>query len=327
MYYSESEIILAKIQASKRILLNCHRNPDSDSVGCATSLAHVIKSMGKEVSIICPNKIPRDLLFLTGADLVEEVVFDEYNYSEFDLFILCDTSSWQMVMNSPNASLPSIPVIVIDNHETNEGFGDINLLDFKTSSVAEVLYNIFQDWNISITMPLANNLLAGMIGDTGSFQYEIYKDTFRIANDLLDHGADIAQINTNLFNTKPLLLIEFWGVVIDHLKVDNKGNGFAWSAIPYSQYEKYKHLKGGKESSATMFLRKVENTEFGFVMTEDEPQNFSISFRARTDFNVADIALMLGGGGHPGAAGARIEGKTFDEAVSLVLELCRKQLK
>lgn len=323
MYYSESEIILDKVQAAQRILLNCHRNPDSDSVGCATSLAQVLRGMGREVTIICPSKIPRDLLFLSGADTVQEVVFDDYDYSQFDLFILCDTSSWHMVMNSTHAKRPSVPIIVIDNHETNEGYGDINLLDFETSSAAEILYKVFLDWNVPITASLSNSLLAGIIGDTGSFQYEIYKDTFKIANDLLDHGADIAQINTNLFDTKPLLLIEFWGVVIDHLKVDD--TGFAWSAIPYAKYEKYKHLKGTKESAATLFTRKVENTEFGFVMTEDEPQTFSISFRTRTNHNVADIALQLGGGGHPGAAGARIEGKTFEEAVSLVLELCRKE--
>jgi len=62
-------------------------------------------------------------------------------------------------------------------------------------------------------------------------------------------------------------------------------------------------------------------------MVEEKKNFLTISFRARGGFDVAKIAQELGGGGHKEAAGARILGMSFTEAVSKVLETCRKYAK
>ena len=53
MNYKKSKEILEKIKGSEKILVNCHRNPDPDSIGSALAMKEVLKKMGKEVEIMC----------------------------------------------------------------------------------------------------------------------------------------------------------------------------------------------------------------------------------------------------------------------------------
>jgi phosphoesterase RecJ-like protein len=59
-------------------------------------------------------------------------------------------------------------------------------------------------------------------------------------------------------------------------------------------------------------------------MVETSDGVLSVSFRSRTGFDVSKIANEVGGGGHKAAAGARIEGLPFQEAVNKVLKAARK---
>lgn len=321
-YQIESAQIQERIEKSQRILLNCHRNPDADSVGSATALARYLRTLGKEVLVLSPSEIPAHLAFLIGDVLFEIHDFDTFDFTKYDLFIMTDSSNWSRVFNSNQPTLPTIPVIVIDNHETNHGFGTMNLLDYKTSSVCEMIFKLFEDWKFALTPEIAQALLAGIVGDSGSFQFEVYDRTFEIAQTLMHGGANIKEINFHLFNSVTLPLVKFWGLVISHIEIDQ--TGFVWSAIPYEEYKDYTHLKGTRETASTMIMRKIEGTKFGFVMTEDEQNNFSISFRSREDIDVATLAAQIGGGGHPGAAGARLQGMSFKEAVEKLCTLSRE---
>ena len=59
-------------------------------------------------------------------------------------------------------------------------------------------------------------------------------------------------------------------------------------------------------------------------MVETSENVISASFRSRQDFDVSAVAKEVGGGGHKAAAGARIEGLSFQEAVNKVLSVARK---
>ena len=143
MNYPESQLILEEIKKANKILLNCHRGPDSDTVGSALSMAEILRNMGKEIEIICPSNIPEDLFFLEGSKDIKKVDFKTFDFSAFDLFIVMDSSTYGMVANSKEIDKPNTKIIVIDHHHTNEGFGSINLIDSKITSTSELLYKIF----------------------------------------------------------------------------------------------------------------------------------------------------------------------------------------
>ncbi len=322
MNYKESSIILEEIKKSERILINCHRGPDSDSVGSALALQEILQIMEKDVEVICPSDIPKDLIFLNEAKNIRRVNFTSFDFSGYDLFLILDSSNYSMVTGEKDSVKPGIKSIVIDHHFSNDKFGDINLVDPDMTSTSELLYHIFSDWGNEITRNVAESLLTGIMGDTGAFQYQnVGQKTIRVAADLMDKGADKDKIVFNLYRSIEFKEVKMWGKFIEAMMIDN---GFVWSAIPLSVYKDFGEYSSAKEDVANLFFPIVEGTKFGIAMVETSENVISASFRSRKDFDVSVIANEVGGGGHKTAAGARIEGIPFQEAVNKVLKVARK---
>ena len=325
MNYDKSGEILEKIKGVDRILLNCHRNPDPDSIGSALALYRVLSEMGKKVEVICPTKpYLLTLSFLKNFKKIKTVNFSKFDFSKHQLLIVLDSSSWDMIADTPDFAPPKIPVVVIDHHRTNEKFGDVNLVDEEATSTGELLYRVLEDWGVGIDKEIATALLTGIIGDTGTFSYPgVGAQTLKTAGILMEKGADKDKIVQHVFRTVDFKLVQFWGEVIANTKVDTIYK-FVWSAIPNKRFVELGGLVGGKESVASLFAGIVEDTDFGMVMVEQEPKKLSISFRSRTGLDVSVLAKKLGGGGHRYASGAKVEGIPFDSAVIKVLEAARK---
>ena len=325
MNYKESKGILEEIKKSNKILINCHRGPDSDSVGSALALSTVLKKMGKNITVICPSDLPSDLQFLEGADKVWRVNFTTFNFSDYDLFVILDSSTYSLVTGLKDSDKPSINSVVIDHHRSNEGFGKINLIDSTMTSTGELLYKIFEDWKVEITKDVAECLLTGIIGDTCTFQYpDVNENTLRIAADLIEKGANKDKIVFNLYRNIEFKEVKMWGKFIESMMIED---GFVWSAIQLSTYKDFGEYSYAKEDVANLFFPIVKGTEFGMVMVETSENVLSISFRARADFDVSEVAKEVGGGGHKAAAGARIEGMPFQDAVNKVLRAARKYVQ
>jgi len=324
MNYPESQLILDEIKKAKRILINCHRSPDPDSVGSALSLYLVLKILGKEdVTIICPDEIPFNCKFLTNSNEIKKVNFDEFTFSDYDLFIIADSGNWDQVTAKDNIINSKIRTIVIDHHYTNPKFGDINILDDKAGSSATVIYNFIDDLSLKIDGVLATSLLTGIIADTLSFQADVIGDkSLLIADQLIKNGADRNNIIFNLNKSKSLDEIHLMGYLLSNIKVETEYN-FAWVAVSKEISNKYPMSKEAKSSVSGSFIAAIENTDFGFVLEESNKYT-SVSFRSRNNFDVSKIAEDLGGGGHKSAAAARLPYMTFDEAVEMVLATCRK---
>lgn len=325
MNYDKSSAILSEIKKAKNILVNCHRGPDSDSVGSALAMYEVVKSLGKEITVICPSDIPADLMFLNGANEIVRVNFTTFDFSAYDLFLILDSSNYSMVTGLKDAVAPTIKTIVIDHHPTRETFGDISLVDSAVTSTGELLYRIFRDWKVPISKDIAESLLTGIVGDTGTFQYQnVGKETLEVAADLISKGADKDKIVFNLYRNIEFKELKMWGKFIEHMMIED---GFVWSAIPLSTYKDFGEYPYAKEDVANLFFPIVKGTEFGIVMVETSENVLSVSFRSRGEFDVSKIANEVGGGGHKAASGARIQGISFQEAVNKVLLAARDYVK
>jgi bifunctional oligoribonuclease and PAP phosphatase NrnA len=325
MNYKESTKILEEIKKADNILINCHRGPDSDSVGSALALSKVLKNLGKKVSVVCPSDLPADLRFLDDSDSVRRVNFTTFDFSKYDLFLIIDSSNYSMVTGLKDSTEPSIDTIVIDHHFSNDKFGKLNLIDAESTSTGEMLYKIFVDWKIEIDKDIAECLLTGIIGDTGSFQYQnVGESTLKIAAELIGKGANKDKIIYNIYRNIDFKEVKMWGKFIESMMIEDN---FVWAAISLVTYKDFGEYPYAKEDVANLFFPIVRGTDFGIVMVETSENILSVSFRSRSDFDVSKIAEEVGGGGHKAASGARVEGLPFQEAVNKVLVAARKYAK
>lgn len=329
MNYEKSVEILEEIKKANKILVNCHRSPDPDSIGSALALRRVLISMGKQVEVICPSdELFANVSYLEGYKEIQKGVdFSTFDFSKYEIFITLDSSSWDMVSGKKDFLPKGIIIITIDHHLTNKMDGDFNLVDNKVTSVGELLFLVFNDWKSEIDKEIADCLMAGIVGDTGAFRYPGSNErTFKVVGKLMGLGADKDRAIQEIYRNEPFELIKFYGEVLTRMKID-ESRKFVWSAIPFGVYRKLGKPATAKESSASLFAQVVKGTEFGFVALEEKKGKLAVSFRSRTGFDTSQIALELGGGGHIYASGATVEGLSFDRAVDKVLAVARKYAK
>ena len=62
---------------------------------------------------------------------------------------------------------PKIDVVNFDHHETNEVGFENSIISKGLSSAAELIFNVFEDWDLKLDRDIATCILSGIIGDTG----------------------------------------------------------------------------------------------------------------------------------------------------------------
>lgn len=318
--------ILTEIKKSKNILLALHVSPDGDAFSSVLSLDLVLRGMKKKTKIISYSAWNKKYNILPGVENIEIADFAKINLSEFDLFIALDTAQETMLTRSPfPQKFPrNFKIINIDHHITNTKYGKINLIE-PVSSVAEVLYELFNIWKVKIGKTLAHVLLMGIFTDTGCFQYPYTTSrTMTIAADLMGKGASLNEMVLLYFRSYPVNTLKYWGRVLDNMKLDESGL-FAWSIIGLEEKELLGIANSEIEGAASLFAPIINGTEFGIILDE-EGALVRGSMRSRKDFDVSKIAEELGGGGHRGAAGFSLK-MSLPEAEKKVLAVARKFLK
>jgi phosphoesterase RecJ-like protein len=284
--------------------------------------------MGKSIDIICPSpKLHPSVFFLSGYKNIKTGIdFRKFDFSRYDLLISVDSPVWHKVSADAKIPIPRIPIVFIDHHRGNTPFGEINLTDVAAASSTEILFMVFEDWQVEIDKGIAEDILTGIIGDSGAFEYpSVTARTLDISSRLVRIGADKNMIIDHLYRSYPYSLVKFWGEVITNLKMDKK-NKFVFSVVPFSVFRKFKTPYNGKETALRLFASVIEGVEFGFMILEYERERVAVSFRSKGKFNTIPIASELGGGGHVSASAACLEGP-LEKTVRRVLSVARKYAK
>jgi len=131
------------ITNSQRVLLHLHPKPDPDSIGSALATYHALRSIGKEVTVIKgDSELSLLFSFLPGYDVIVKKNFFEISLNDFDLFIIQDSGSLEMVSREGEIKFPShLRTLVIDHHVTNTKFAEINLVDASYAATSEYLFD------------------------------------------------------------------------------------------------------------------------------------------------------------------------------------------
>lgn len=130
-----------------------------------------------------------------------------------------------------------VPVVNIDNHSTNDNFGQINILGLNASSVSEILSEILEKLNtFSIEGEISECLLTGIMSATESFQNKkTTPKALEIASRLMGKGANQQKIVRYLYKTQPFHLLKLWGRVMSRLKWDEELK-LVWAPVELSDF-------------------------------------------------------------------------------------------
>ncbi|MEK7641772.1 MAG: DHH family phosphoesterase [Patescibacteria group bacterium] len=321
----KAPLILAEIQKAKSILLHCHPSPDPDSVGSALAMKLALLGMGKKATVIKgDSEIPHAFMHFPGATEIVSKSFFDIDPTDFDLFIVLDSGSLQMVSRLRETGIADVlPMIVIDHHPTNEQFGMVNLVEDSYPSCTQVIYDLFREWNVEITADIARNLFIGTYTDTGGFKYgKTTAKTLSMAADLARIAPDFTGVISDMENTNTPTSIALQGLAFSSIEVFLNGH-LAISLVTHQALvargidPKDISMGTGSISGA---LRSVIGWDVSIALIESEAGKVKASFRTRDaeKFDVSKLAVCFGGGGHRAAAGATLV-MPFDEAKQKVV--------
>ncbi|MBU3668341.1 MAG: bifunctional oligoribonuclease/PAP phosphatase NrnA [Candidatus Taylorbacteria bacterium] len=307
--------IKERIEAATSILMHCHPNPDPDSLGSTLAMKFALEAIGKRVTIIGGDSpTPEVFMHFPGAPTILQQNYISTDLSQFDLFLILDSGSIEMISKKGEVVFPEhLRTVVIDHHASNKGYAEVNLVAVQYPSTTEVLFDLFKEWGMGLTHDIAVNLYVGLFTDTGGFRYELVSGhSFTMAAELFEYAPDVVETVKILENSGTRGNIEFLALGLSNKHIfnfkDQSKGSYVISTVTYSDIQRLGLTPNDywNASFVTNLLRSVVGWNVVVILTEQEPGLVKASFRTRDHvlFDVSKVALKLGGGGHKAASGA-----------------------
>lgn len=297
------------IAKAENILIISHPKPDGDTLGSAFALTNYLLKIGKNITNFCLDPLPDMFSFLPNSYRLtnDHLVFTK----KYDLVIVVDSGSlaYAGVEKLISALAPGFSLINIDHHASNTHYADINLVVTEAASCTEVLFYLFESWQIYWDQNIATCLLCGLVTDTGGFvnpatQY----NTLQAASGLVRYGANLWQILQNTAYRQNINNLKLWGLAFSRLKKIDKYD------LVYTFLKQEDFISCQADESATEgisnFLHILKEAKIILVLKETSDGLVKGSMRtAEDDIDLAKFCQKLGGGGHKKAAGFSLPGR------------------
>lgn len=303
------EVVLDAIEKSSQIVVVAHTNPDADAYGSSCGLAAGLAALGKQVVVHNESGFIPRYAIIPGASRVVQGGWGPL--APDALVIVCDCGARERVGDSlVDAVSRASLVINIDHHNANTLFGQINYVVNGASSTSELVYDILAALEERlcrgdvITPACAACLLAGIIGDTGSFRYaSTSAKTFLVAHDLMVRGARPDVLTQELFGNHSLAAVKLQAEAIGNITLHNAGM-FAEIVVTQEMLRKHGAELLDADSLAER-ARDIEGVRVCALYKEDVDM-WRVSLRSRQGVvDVSAVAQLFGGGGHKPAAAFR----------------------
>ncbi len=305
--------IVNRLQIKPGIIL-LHHNADLDAVGSALALkfAYPSYSIGALQNISQISK--RFLKHFENITVLQKPSLDQ-----FKTIVILDSSTPSQVGISPDLYNE---LIVIDHHVRSESWKtDLYYCDDSKTSCAEIIFELLEFINISITSEIALALSVAILADTGHFKYATHETFMNYARLLKLGGLRISKILEMVENTESLTKSQRIAQLKGAQRLRfQQVNGYLVASSILSSYEASmcKHLL-------------LLGADVAFVGAQREEQ---IRISARAVGELVEKGLHLGeflkslasellceGGGHDGAAGLNGSGD-----VEMALNACMNKI-
>lgn len=284
-----------------------HLNPDGDALGSQLGMVLALR-----------NRYPEKTIYLMGSDShnfrIYEAMDNPDNLSNF-LSIVVDSATQERVEDQ--RFLEGDKIIKIDHHPEVDKYGDLQIVDTSRGSACEIVADLLLDNDFIIDAHNADILLSGILTDTQKFTIEnTSSKTLRTAAKLLDYGANISQLNADLFSQNA----QTW---TRRRRLQNEvqfEGGLAYAIIDQSILDEMDILDRDAKVFVNM-MAGIQEYNIWALFTQDETGMFNGSLRSRTH-TISDLALEYNGGGHRLASGVKgLTPETMRELINKLKDL------
>jgi len=313
-FVEKLKIARKKIDEAKKVLLVTHERPDGDAFACLCAMIDFLITDKVNYQAYVKAENLGNYSFLPHS---EKIIFakEKINFFDFDLILVfdCGSASRTNLVSEIENKKTNQYIIEFDHHPRLKGYSDLEIRNSEAVSTTEILYHFFKNNKIRISKNVANCLLAGILDDTDNFFHQITSgEVINIASEMLVKGAQFSIISRYKWQNKTIPMMKIWGVALNNLRVNKKYN-FAYSILPRVEIEGFASDED-MFSGISNFLCSLTGV-YGVMLIREEIDSTTgcrqikgslRGIHPRSD--ISGLAKVLGGGGHPKAAGFVIKG-------------------
>jgi phosphoesterase RecJ-like protein len=315
---------LEVLRSARRVALICHQSPDNDCIGGMMALTHALRRLGKVAHPLSPDPVPDYLQHVPGSD---EIAVAVERLPEVDLVVTIEAASperTEPIWSNARAQIERLPLLNIDHHVSNTGYGTERIFEPRSASVCEVLYRIIDELGVELDRTLAYCLLTGVIGDTRSFRTSsTTTETLRIAGQLIAAGAPLTEVSDAVHKYRHPAELAVWADVLGRARCEDD---VLWTELRRTDTEP-RGLSIEQIDGLVEFLSDTRDVAAALIFKELAPDRIRVSMRSDGRVDLTRVAARWGGGGHPQAAGCTIRGSSLAEAEAAVVAEVKRALK
>jgi phosphoesterase RecJ-like protein len=312
------------IARAERILLLAHEKPDPDALGSTLGLAFALAPLGKRCVVACADPVPANYTFLPSRETVVTELPDE----DFDLVIAADAgelSRYGALYTRHKAFFDSATILNLDHHVSSPGIGAYAIIDVPSAATAELLTILLLNRGVAIGREAAICLLAGIITDTRSFEFDATTDRTLMAGAyLVAQGAVPQDIIKPMYRMKPLAKARLWGRALDSLRATAGGRA-VWSLIRQDDLAAT-GATPDMDDGLPAYLADIEGVELAALFREQPDGRTRVSVRSVAPYDASALCGRFGGGGHARASGCTLA-MGVDEAIQTFIPAMEETLE
>ena len=300
-----SQLLLSK----NNILIITHANPDGDTLCSAAALCSALRRAGKRANLFRNPAVTTKYM-----PHVEKYFAPKSFKSKY--IVSVDVATEKMFAEGFDGAID----LCIDHHTGNSGYADFTLLDGNAAAAAELLYEVINEMGVEITPLIANCLYTGLATDTGCFRFSsTTANTHLVAAKLILAGAQVEELNTLLFDTKPRARMEAERIARNHLEYYLDGR----CALIYLTRDEIRQsgVDPADLEELTSLPISIEGVKVGLTLRQQPGGSYRISVRTAKGVDACAIARRLGGGGHTRAAGCELLGDLENAKNAILAEV------
>jgi phosphoesterase RecJ-like protein len=299
---TELERAARALEEATSVALACHVNPDADAIGSMLGLSNFLRSKGKQTICSFPNEPfdpPRWAAMLPGAD---ELVPPKDFPKEPEVMVTCDVASMDRLASLAPVAGRARTLIWIDHHVSNEGLGTIPLIDPRASSTCEMVWRLVRAIGGDVPIETAICLYAGLVTDTGRFQYEaVTPQTLRLGAELREYPFEHTRLVQALYEDNGVDYLRLLGVALERIAVEPDAD-LVWSYLTQADLADA-GIHPNETDDLIDVVRTAREADVTAVVKQQRDGRFKVSLRSKGGHDVASVASAFGGGGHRLAAG------------------------
>ncbi len=316
------------ISTHDNFLITAHVFPDGDNMGSVLAMQEILVALGKKCACYLEGTLPKMYRWMPGADHID---------SDLDRALSSlDDPPTLIVVDSGDLDRPgetfkrwfsaqdNLEIANIDHHVTNAYFGTVNWVEPDYSSVGEMMFDIIRELGLEFTPTIAQNLFVSIYTDTGRFSFSNTTErSFRYAGELVNAGASPIGAFRNVYASRSFASFHLQTLSFQTLTMFNNNQGcYFW--VDQKMLAKTDTTIDDTDGFIDT-VRTLEGFLIAVFLKEVGREDIRISVRALPPINASMLMGLFGGGGHPRAAGCRIN-KPLHEAIELFVSTAEEAI-